>query len=91
MGRVVVPAHARARATRAMASSVPKEYQKSYTWDAIVFSDGATYVSTRARRMVDPQPVTHPPSRGFPAEGWVAPVSLDARLCSRERDRWTDA
>lgn len=27
-----------------MASNIPKEYQKSYTWDAIVFNDGATCV-----------------------------------------------
>ena len=27
-----------------MASNIPKEYQKSYTWDAIVFTDGATCV-----------------------------------------------
>ena len=34
---------------RAMTTSIPPEFQKDYTWDAIVFSDGATYVC-EARR-----------------------------------------
>ncbi len=32
-----------------MTTSIPPEFQKDYTWDAIVFSDGATYVC-EARR-----------------------------------------
>ena len=34
---------------RAMTTSIPPEFQKDYTWDAIVFSDGATCVC-EARR-----------------------------------------
>ncbi len=33
-----------------MASNIPKEYQKSYTWDAIVFTDGATCVRIEPNR-----------------------------------------
>ena len=37
-----------------MASNIPKEYQKSYTWDAIVFTDGATCVRIESNRTTDP-------------------------------------
>jgi len=37
-----------ARVNAKMGSNLPKEFQKNYTWDAIVFSDGATYVSSIA-------------------------------------------
>ena len=37
---------------RAMTTSIPPQFQKDYTWDAIVFSDGATYVC-EARRGED--------------------------------------
>ena len=36
-----------------MASNIPKEYQKSYTWDAIVFTDGATCVRIESNRTND--------------------------------------
>ena len=35
---------------RAMTTSIPPEFQKDYTLDAIVFSDGATYVCEARRR-----------------------------------------
>ena len=37
----------------AMTTSIPPEYQKDYTWDAIVFSDGATYVCIIAALATD--------------------------------------
>ena len=40
-----------------MTTSIPPEFQKDYTWDAIVFSDGATYVC-EARRGDDATRVT---------------------------------
>lgn len=55
-----------------MASNIPKEYQKSYTWDAIVFNDGATCVriddddATRRDGQTPP-----PPHRSRGAEGFA--------------------
>ena len=46
--RATVRGSARRRGC-AMTTSIPPEFQKDYTWDAIVFSDGATYVC-EARR-----------------------------------------
>ena len=48
-----------------MASNIPKEYQKSYTWDAIVFNDGATCVriDDAARRDATDRPHHHHTTR----------------------------
>ena len=51
-----------------MASNIPKEYQKSYTWDAIVFTDGATYVRIESNRTTD---ATDPTERSRWAEGFA--------------------
>jgi len=51
-----------------MASNIPKEYQKSYTWDAIVFTDGATCVRIESNRTTD---ATDPTERSRWAEGFA--------------------
>lgn len=61
------------RVNAEMGSNLPKEFQKNYTWDAIVFSDGATYVSSIARAF-------HPPVRS--PEGFPRPLP-DRRESSR--------
>ena len=48
-----------------MASNIPKEYQKSYTWDAIVFNDGATCVR------IDDDATDRPHHHSRDAEGFA--------------------
>ena len=52
-----------------MASNIPKEYQKSYTWDAIVFTDGATCVRNEPNRTNER--TTDPTERSRWAEGFA--------------------
>ena len=71
-----------------MASNIPKEYQKSYTWDAIVFTDGATCVRiesnrTNERRTPPSARVGLRVSRATPNEG----ARGDARAVSAPRER----
>jgi hypothetical protein len=68
-----------------MGSNIPREFQKKYTWDAIVFSDGATYVaSTRTRRELVRSRARKPSRRLFECSAKSPRATSMAREISHE-------
>jgi len=80
----VVTSRQTARAI-AMTTGLPREYHKSYTWDAIVFSDGATCVhsATCDARECD----ANARERGFPRALAIDGVGAIPRFGDFDRRR----